>query len=93
MLKERYGCQELANMKNTCMLTEMTPPSSQRDIKEERQRLATDWRHEEIHFIFAGSLLLWMNQEKPLLLNKRYKPLNAMQLKPGIHSSVHLMKH
>lgn len=61
MLNERYGHQELANMKNTHMLTKMTPPNSQRDKKEEWQWLATDWRHKGIHFIFAGSPQLWTN--------------------------------
>lgn len=79
-------------MKNTCMLTEMTPPNSQKGKKEEWQWLATDWGHRGIHFTFAGSLQLWTNQENALMLNKRCKPLKTMQLKPGIHSSVHLLK-
>lgn len=92
MLKERSGFQEVGDIKNSCMLTEMTPPRSQRNKKEEWEWLATARRHKGIHLMFSGSLQLWTNQDKALMLNKLCKPLKPKQLKPDIHSSVHLMK-
>lgn len=80
------------------MLAEMASSNSQKGIKKKSGRVAvagdrllnvTDWRHKGIHFIYVGSLQLLTNQEKALLL---HKPLKTTQLKPGIPSSVHLMR-
>lgn len=39
--------------------------------------------------MYVGPLQLLTHQEKALLLHRRYEPLKAIQLKAGIHSSVH----